>query len=236
VVVRERFATDHDDVLRAFLQAQIDATRYLHEEPLAAAKSVAEATGLPPEVVYLYNGRNGIATFDTTVKPALRDALAQDIPFLKSIGVLQQVDLGAFVDDSAIRAVVGSAYERDVTTTTNPAAVTGTDPTCNRDVSDPAQAGEVWPADSDTTQPAATPTCLLRAIKAAGKAPRAAYVPDATTGTRWFADKAVWVRDPAAAEQDRFKPFTTAEAAASYLAGHPGSTQLSYADALAGSA
>jgi NitT/TauT family transport system substrate-binding protein len=236
VVVRERFAAERGDVLRAFLRAQLDATTYLHRSPLKAAEIVAEATGLPAEVVYLYNGPNGVATFDTTVKPVLRDALAQDIPFLKSIGVLQRADLAAFVDDSVVREVYGASYDSDVAATTNRAALTGNDQACGRPVTDPALASELWPAGADATTPAATPTCLLRAIKAAGGKPRVAYVPDTVTGTRWFADKAVWVRDPAAPADERFKPFTTPTAAQTYVTGHAGATVVTYADAVAGSA
>jgi NitT/TauT family transport system substrate-binding protein len=235
VVVREKFATERADVVSAFLRAQGDATTYLHERPLAAATEVAQATGLPPEVVYLYNGPNGVATFDATLKPVLRDALAQDVPFLKSIGVLQGVDLGAFLDDHYLKEVYGGGYDRDVASTSNPAAITGTDPVCQRRVDDPAQASEVWPTGEDATHPAATPTCLLRAVKAADRPPRAGYVPDATTGTRWFADRSVWVRDPAAPDEERFKPFTTATGADAFVGGHPGSAVVSYSDAVAGS-
>ncbi|HKN51171.1 MAG TPA: ABC transporter substrate-binding protein, partial [Amycolatopsis sp.] len=58
----------------------------------------------------------------------------------------------------------------------------------------------------------------------AGQQIRAAYIPDAATGTRWFADKAVWVRDPGGA----LLPFTTEDAARA----HPG-TIVSYAEAIA---
>jgi NitT/TauT family transport system substrate-binding protein len=52
-------------------------------------------------------------------------------------------------------------------------------------------------------------------------------VPDAGTGTRWFADKSHWVRDG-----DTFRPFVTAAAADRYLDGHRGSTRISYAEAV----
>jgi NitT/TauT family transport system substrate-binding protein len=234
VVVREKYATEHGDVVKAFLRAQGDATSYLHKAPLAAAKLVADATGLPAEVVYLYNGANGVATFDPTIKAPLRDALAQDVPFLTSIGVLQKVDLGAFVDDHYLRGVYGGGYDADSAATANPAAISGTDPVCGRAVTDPARAGELWPAGADATQPAASPTCLLRAVRAAAKPPRAVYIPDTVTGTRWFADRSVWVRDPAAPADDRFKPFTTAAGATSYVDSHPGAVTVSYADAVAG--
>jgi NitT/TauT family transport system substrate-binding protein len=222
------------EVAEAFLKAQIDATDYLHKSPLEAAEVVAGATGLPAEVVYLYNGPDGIATFDPTVKTVLRDAFAEDVPFLTEIGVLQTVDLSAFVDDSLLRSVVGPAYDTAAAATTNPAAITGTDPVCGRAVTDPAQASELWPAGAEQTRPAATPTCLLRAVKAGG-APRAAYVPDTVTGTRWFADKSVWVRDPAAPADERFKPFTTSAGARAYARGHRGAVIVSYADAVGAS-
>lgn len=227
-VVREKYATAHRDVVKAFLQAQLDANRLLWSDPMRAAQIVAQATGLPPEVVYLYNGANGIATFDPTVKAPLRAALAQDVPFLKSIGVLQQIDLGAFVDDSYLREVYGAGYDTDAVGTANKAALGGTDPVCRTPVVDPALAGELWLGDR--TQAATDPTCLLRAVKAAqaaGQQVRAAYVPDAGTGTRWFADKSSWVRDGAA-----FRPFLSPGAAQRYVAAHAGSTIVTYAEAV----
>lgn len=227
-VVREKYAAGNRDVVKAFLQAQLDATQFLWEQPLKAAEVVAQATGLPPEVVYLYNGANGIATFDPTLKPQLRAALQQDVPFLKSIGVLQTIDLAAFVDDSFVREVYGAGYDTDVARTANKAALAGTDPVCKKPVADPALAGELWL--SGRTQPAANPTCLLRAVKAAqaaGEQIKAAYVPDAATGTRWFADKSAWVRDGAT-----FHPFVTAAAAQRYVTAHSGAAVVPYAEAV----
>ena len=227
VVVREQYAASNRDVVKAFLQAQIDATKFLWQDPLAAAKSVADATGLPPEVVYLYNGAGGQVSFDVQLKQALRDALAHDVPFLKSIGVLQTVDLQAFVDDTYLKEVYGASYDADFASTANRAAISGTDDVCGKEVTDPALASEYWPANAEKTKPSASPTCLLRAIRK--EKPRAAYVPDALTGTRWFADKSVWVEDPVG---ERYKPFTTPANANAYIAAHPGSRVVPYAEAL----
>jgi sulfonate transport system substrate-binding protein len=205
-VVREKYATDHPDVVKAFLQAQQDATDFLRHDPVQASEIVAEQTGLSAEVVYLYNGAHGIATFGLPIKPELRAALDQDVPFLKSIGVLQNIDLNAFVDDSLISQLAIDA------------AATG-----------PATA-ELWLTGENSTHPATNPTTLLRAVKAAeaaGKRIRAAYVPDAGTGTPWFADKSTWVRD-----NDHFLAFVTESAARTYLAAHPGSRVLSYEKAV----
>ncbi|MEW9552333.1 ABC transporter substrate-binding protein [Nonomuraea sp. NPDC050783] len=228
VVVRQAYAKEHPDVVDAFLKAQIDATRYLHEHPLAAARSVAEVTGLPPEVVYLYNGPGGISTFDVTLKPQLQAAHEHDVPFLKRIGDgFGGVDVPAFVNDSYLRRAYGPAYDKDVASTANPARITGTDPVCGRAVEDPATASELWLDGAATTQPAATPTCLLRQVAAAGSAVRAAYVPDTVTGTRWFADHAVWLKEGA-----DFLPFTTRDGAAAYRAGHPKAKPVTYEAAL----
>ncbi|MFJ9608896.1 ABC transporter substrate-binding protein [Kitasatospora sp. NPDC101176] len=220
VVVRQKYATTHPEVVQAFLTAQADATRYLNEQPLAAAGKVAAATGLAPEVVYLYNGPNGIATFATALRPELLDALRKDVPFLASVGVLKALDLDRFVDPRPL----ARAALPDVP----PARITGTDPVCGRPADDPKLAGEVWYRGEAATRPAADPGCLLRALKAGGGTVRAAYVPDAATGTRWFADKDHWVQDGS-----RLLPFTTEDGAAAYLGAHPGARPLSYDQALA---
>ncbi|MGW5052665.1 ABC transporter substrate-binding protein [Actinokineospora sp. NPDC004072] len=219
VVVRKPFAAEHPDLLAEFLRAQLDATEYLHANPLAAAEKVAAATGIAPEVVYLYNGPNGISTFDLDIKPQLRQALREDVPLLERIGDIAPVDVDAFIDDSALTAITGPPDDD----TTNPARITGQDRVCGVAVEDPATAGEVWLAGEGTTRPAATPTCLLKHVNAAGGTVRAAYVPDAETGTRWFAEHAVWVRDGA-----DFLPFTTADGARRHLAAHPGAQVLDY--------
>ncbi|WP_067664111.1 ABC transporter substrate-binding protein [Nocardia miyunensis] len=232
VVARRDYAKQHPEVLDAFLQAQLDATDFLHAKPVEAAESVAHDTGLPAEVVYLYNGPGG-TSFDTPLKPQLIQALKGDIPYLKSIGDFADLDVNGFVDDAPLRKAFGERgvdYAKAVANFADPAPITGTDPVRNRPVTDPALAGEIWLEGQESTQPAADPTSLLRAVKAAraqDRKVRAAYVPDAEVATRWFADKALWVRDG-----QTYLPFTTSAAVQRYLSGHPGSVQLSYDQAV----
>jgi NitT/TauT family transport system substrate-binding protein len=231
VVVRNQFAHGDQDVLEAFLKAQVDATDYLHQHPLEAAESVAQATGLPAEVVYLYNGRNGLSTFDPTLKQPLLSAFSRDVPFLKSIGVIKKpLDPGAFVDDKYIRQAVGSSYDTEAAATTNKAAITGEDQVCRRKVDDPATAGEVWVEGEQDTRPVADAGCLLRnvdAVEQQGKKIRAAYVPDALTGTRWFADRSVWLE-----YGGTLLPFATQDNADAWRSDHPGGKQLTWDQAL----
>ncbi|WP_107656279.1 ABC transporter substrate-binding protein [Nocardia suismassiliense] len=234
VVARRAYTAEHPEVLQAFLAAQLDATAFLRDKPFEAAKIVADGSGLPQEVVYLYNGPGG-THFDTTLKPSLIDAFKGDVRYLKSIGDFAELDIDGFVDSAPLRKAFAEDgfgdYDKSVASTTNPSQVSRTDPICGRAVTDSASAGEIWLDGAERPQPAADAGCLLRAVQAAkvqGKAIRAAYIPDAELGTRWFADKAIWVRDGAA-----FLPFTTPAAVQRYRQGHPGAVTVSYDQAVA---
>jgi NitT/TauT family transport system substrate-binding protein len=234
VVVRRDYASQHPEVLDAFLQAQLDATDFLNQNPLESARLVAEGSGLPQEVVYLYNGPGG-TSFDTTLKPSLIEAFKGDVPYLKSIGDFADLDIDEFVDDTAIRkafAQRGQDYGAALNSNANPSEINGQDPVCNVAVTDPKLASELWVKGADVTQPAANPGCLLRAVREAnarGDEVRAAYVPDTEFGTRWFADKSVWVQDGR-----NYLPFGTPAGAQRYIAGHSGATVVDYQQALAG--
>ncbi|WP_432476770.1 ABC transporter substrate-binding protein [Nocardioides sp. GXQ0305] len=231
-VVRDDYTAENQDVVTAFLTAQQRATEWLHDHPVEAAEIVAEETGLPVEVVYLYNGRGGVSTFDTTLKEQQVAALEQDVPFLESIGVLEDpVDVREFIDDSLVRQVWGDDYDAAARDTANPAAITGRDRVCDRPVKEPETAGEVWVQGEDEPRPVADPTCLLRNVAAAeeaGATVRASYVPDAITGTRWFADRMIWVQDG-----EGLLPFATRESADEYLDRSGGAAEVSWEEARA---
>ncbi|MET7738146.1 ABC transporter substrate-binding protein [Streptomyces sp. NPDC005402] len=235
VVSRRSYADAHPEVMRAFLESVRDTADYLNQHPLAAAEQVAKITGIEPEVVYLYNGPNGLVTFDPTIKPQLVDALAADLPFLKDLGSVKDLDLNKFVNDSYLRKIYGSSYDTARKKTTSANTLTGQDPVCHKPVANPATASEVWFSGAQSTAVAATPTCLLRQIAAHHGSVRAAYVPDATNGTRMFTFAATWVLDPAAPADSRLLPFELTADADSYLAGHSGARELSYEAALAAS-
>ncbi len=209
VTVRDAFADQRPAVVKAFLTAQREATRYLQDHPVDAAQRVARSTGLPPEVVYLYNGAGGIATFDPTLKPALVAALKKDVAVLRAAKLTGPVDVDAFVDDQYVKQSYGSGYAKALRSTAHPSA------------------HEVWLRGEDRTHSFATPAALLRFAAAHPGRVRAAYVADAATGTRWFANRSVWVRDG-----ERLLPFATAATARHWVDGHPGARTLAYADAL----
>lgn len=234
IVARESFGTAHPEVMQAFLQSVKDTSDYIDHEPLAAAETVSRLTGIEAEVVYLYNGPNGLVTFDPTIKQPLVDALAADLPFLKQVGSAGDLDVAKFVDETALRAVYGAGYDAARASTAPADVLAGTDPVCGMPVGDPRTASEVWFDGAARTQVAATPTCAMRAVEESnGKKVRAVYVPDTPTGTRMFASAATWVLDPAAPPTATLLPFATEAEAAAYLAAHPGTRQLDYAAARA---
>lgn len=236
VTLREQYADEQPEVVDAFLTAQIRATEYLYDDPMAAAQIVSDVTGLAVEVVYLFNGPNGIVTFDPTIKEPLVDALDVALPFLADLGSLTEIDIDTFVDDSYLQGVWDGDYEAAASSVTNPAAISGTDDVCGVEIDDAATASEAWFEGDDETVPAATPTCMLRLIAGSDGELRVAYVPDAGTGTRMFAATAAWVDDPEGDDMNRFLPFATIAGAEDYAADHPGAVVTDFETVLAAAA
>jgi NitT/TauT family transport system substrate-binding protein len=228
VVVRKQFAEAHPEVMTAFMEAVKATTDSIVADPLQAAQRVSALTGIEPEVVYLYNGPNGLVSFDMTLKREFGAAFAKVKDFLVKRGsVTADFDVADFVNDGYLRDLFGPDYERRRADVTNPSALRGTDDLCRLPVGDPAQASEVWMSGADDTEVAATPTCLLRRVATTAEV-RAAYVPDTATGIRLFADHAVWLDDPGAPPMQRYKPFATEAGADAYRARHPEATTIGY--------
>lgn len=235
VIGRKAFSDAHPEVTEAFLASVVETSDYIHAKPMDAAERVAKATGIEAEVVYLFNGPNGVVTFDPTIKPRLVDALKADLPFLKSLNALGDFAVDQFVNDSYLRKAYGPGYADDVGGFANKTRLVGRDTTCNTDVSDVMTASEAWFQGQATTQVAATPTCLVRMVRAAdptGGKLRVGYVPDARTGTRLFAKTATWVNDPAAPATARLLPFATVDGAEGYRTAHPGAKVSNFDGAL----
>ncbi|MBU9766585.1 ABC transporter substrate-binding protein [Mycobacterium sp. TNTM28] len=232
VVVRKQFAHGHPAVMAAFLRAMKATTDAVVADPLAAAQRVGELTGIEPEVIYLYNGPNGLVSFDITLKEQFRTAFASVKRYLVGRGsVTKDFDVTGFVNDGYLRQLFGGDYDWRSASVANPMTLTGFDEVCELPVNDPAQASEIWPSGAETTEVAATPTCLLRRVAEIPEL-RAAYVPDTMTGLRIFADHAVWLEDPSAQPTQRYKPFATKAGADTYRADHPQARPVAYSAAV----
>jgi len=232
VVVRRQFADQRPEVMSAFMRAMRSTTDAIVADPLGSAQRIGELTGIEPEVIYLYNGPNGLVSFDMTLKQQFLGAFAAVKDYLVGRGsVTADFDVPGFINDAYLRDLFGDEYPARSASVANPMKLSGFDEICALPVDDPAQASELWAAGADTTDVTATPSCLLRRVAATPEV-RAAYVPDTTTGLRIFADHAVWLQDPSAPPTQRFKPFATPAGAESYRAQHPDAVVVSYTAAV----
>jgi NitT/TauT family transport system substrate-binding protein len=230
VVARRQFASAHPEVMAAFLRAMKSTTDEIVAHPLKAALRVSALTGIEPEVIYLYNGPNGLVSFDMTLKDQVLAAFKPIKTYLVGRGaVAKDFDVPGFINDGYLRQLFGADYAQRQSSLANPMALKGFDDVCGLPVNDPAQASELWVSGTGT-EVAATPSCLLRRLSATPQL-RAAYVPDTLTGLRIFADHAVWLQDPDAPPTQRYKPFATNAGADTYRTNHPQAVAIGYAAA-----
>ncbi|MDR3531361.1 MAG: ABC transporter substrate-binding protein, partial [Rhodopila sp.] len=200
IVVRSDFADQYPEIVTAYLRAVIAANAWLHADPVAAAEKIEQWTGTAKEVVYIFLGPGGGMTLDPTLKPKLMEAAQLDVGVLHQMSRLDSFDVGKWVDDRYIRAAykeAGLDYDAALASTAN-YQVSGTDSFCNRPVSDPRQAGEIW-VTGQGVRASSSVACTLAAwdaLKKAGTAAPVAYVADAGSGLKLFADKAFYVVAP----------------------------------------
>jgi NitT/TauT family transport system substrate-binding protein len=197
IVVRSDFADKYPEVVTAYLRALIAANAWVRANPVEAAEKIEQWTGTAKEVVYIFLGPGGGMTLDPTLKPALMKAAQLDVGVLHSMGRLDSFDISKWEDDTYIRAAFkqdGLDYAKTLASTSN-YQVSGTDTFCNHKIDDPSKAGEIW-VTGEGIRPGSSVACTLAAwaaLKKAGTAAPVAYVADAGSGLKLFADKAFYV-------------------------------------------
>ncbi|KRW25767.1 nitrate ABC transporter substrate-binding protein [Acinetobacter baumannii] len=98
------YAQQHPEVIKAYLQATIEANRLIQEQPEKYSELIAEKTGIPAEVVYLFHGPLGLQTRDLTWKSEYRKATQIAIDTLKVLGKNDgTLDVNKFIDDQYIK-------------------------------------------------------------------------------------------------------------------------------------
>jgi NitT/TauT family transport system substrate-binding protein len=232
VVVRTDFAEKYPEVVVAYLKAVIAANAWLRADPKRAAEKLQEWTGINKEVVYIFLGPSGNMTTAPTIKPALIEAAAADVKVLQTLGRMKEFDPQKWVDDSYLRrayAELKMDYEAELNSVRN-YEITGEDKFCNKPITDPHKAGEVW-VDGGGIEPFSSAACTLGAyadMKAKGKKIDVAYVFDTTRGIKLFADQAFYA---AAADKSEIAPFLLKKDAEAYAAKIHGKV-LGFDDAL----
>ena len=232
VVVRTDFAEKYPEVVVAYIKAIIAANAWVRADPKLAAEKIQEWTGISKEVVYIFLGPGGNMTTDPTIKPALIDAAAADVKVLQNLGRMKEFDPQKWVDDSYVRkafAELHMDYDAQLKETSN-YEVKGDDTFCNKPVTEPRKAGEIW-VEGESIAPYSSAACTLgayAALKAKGKKIDVAYVFDTTRGIKLFADQAFFA---VAANKDQTAPFLLKKDAEAYAA-KVGGKVTSFDDAL----
>lgn len=231
VVVRTDFAKKYPEIVEAYLDAVLDANAWIKADPKRAAEKIAEWTGTDKEVVYIFLGPGGIMTLDPTLKPQLLDAAREDVKVLQKLGRIKDFDIGAWSNDSYLRAVYkgrGLDYDRQLADTKN-YEVSGQDDFCNKPVTEPRKAGEIWIKDGPI-KPYSSAICTLGAyndLKAKGKVIDVAYLFDHARGIKLFAREAFY----AVTGKADITPFLLKQDAESF-AKKAGGKVMSFDDAL----
>ena len=196
VVVRTDFAEKYPEVVVAYIKAIVAANEWFRADPKLASEKIQEWTGINKEVVYIFLGPGGNMTTDPTIKPILIDAAAEDVKVLQNLGRMKEFDVTKWVDDRYIRQAFAELkldYDAQLKSMAN-YEVKGEDKFCNKPITEPRKAGELW-VDGEPIMPLSSAACTLGAYastKAKGKKINMAYVFDTARGIKLFADQAYY--------------------------------------------
>jgi NitT/TauT family transport system substrate-binding protein len=232
VVVRTDFAEKYPEVVVAYIKALVAANEWFRADPKLASEKIQEWTGINKEVVYIFLGPGGNMTTNPTIKPILIDAAAQDVKVLQNLGRMKEFDVTKWVDDSYIRKAFAELkldYEAELKSMAN-YEVKGEDKFCNKPITEPHKAGEVW-VDGEGIAPFSSAACTLgaySALKAKGKKINMAYVFDTARGIKLFADQAYYALG---SDRSAIAPFLLKKDAEEYATKNGGKV-LSFEDAL----
>lgn len=212
VVARGAFADQYPELVVAFLEAVIEADRWITAHPEAAAELVQKVAGVDAPVVYMFHGPEGVQTRELAIRPEVRKSLAVAYDTLKLLKrVDTPLDLDKWIDDRFVRrAAEKSGYDYDAHLK-GPALVSK--PSADR-------VAEIWLEGEDQVRGFRSVAEALRALaawEASGRKARVVLVKDGETNIKLLADKVSYVT----AGSDT-KAFLTRAAAVRWAGSHKG--------------
>jgi NitT/TauT family transport system substrate-binding protein len=197
VVIRKDFGEKYPEIVVAYIEAMMEANDWLRKNPKVAAEKVEEWTKIDKEVVYMFLGPGGVHTLDPTIKPQWIEALKVDYGVLRSLNMIKDLNIDAWVNDTYVRRAfkdLGLDYNKQLASLSG-YAVSGTDPICNVAVTKPLEAGQIWIEGGGDIVAFSSPACTLTGVKkytAEGKKLSAVYLVDRALGIKVFADAAFY--------------------------------------------
>ncbi|MGH8719023.1 MAG: ABC transporter substrate-binding protein [Burkholderiales bacterium] len=220
-VVRKDYAEKYPEVVVAFIKAIVEAGKWVEENPVRAAESLEQWTGIEKEVQYLYFSRGGHLTLDPTIKPKWVSTLKYDHEVLTKWKKAPALDVEKWIDDKYIRQAykeLSIDYEKQKTVEVDPRVkVKSLSP------------AEIWHSRNGLVAYSSVVE-MFKAVKEAEAGHQkinSTYVYDQTTGLKIFGEVAYFSQD-ASGTLTAFMRKTDADAYAAKTKGKV----VTYADAL----
>ena len=111
VLANKQYAEKHPEVIQAYLKATIEADQLVQKEPEKYSEIIAEKTGIPAEVVYLFHGPLGLQTRDLTWKPEFKQATQVAVDTLQFLGKNDgKIDVNTFIEDKYIKDAFAASH------------------------------------------------------------------------------------------------------------------------------
>ncbi len=222
IVVREDFATEHPELVVAYLKAKLEANDIFRERPEEISSKIEEWSGIDREVVYMFLGNSGLQPLDPTIRPVHIEALESSIATLKSLGKVEDSinpeDVSEWVDESYLReamSALGKDYDA-VIAEAESYQIQGDDALTSEPISDPKMAAQLWIQGEDTVTNFASinnMVDMLSNLIDEGKAADVLFVHDRNNGWKLFAENSYYVKN-----EEEISAFLLKDAAEEYAA------------------
>lgn len=189
-VVLKSFAEEYPEIVKAYVNATLEAQDWINKDPLTAAIKVSEWTGIEEEVLYLYFSEGGISTFESSIKPQWVESLKASHALLVKERDVPPLDFDKWVVDSYVVEAInarGEDYGKIVASVVDTA------------VDNVGRPNEIWhPRDGISTYASLEDFfTALAEIRGTGFSPKATYVYDKNSGLKLFGNRAFYVKGDA---------------------------------------
>lgn len=185
VVVRKAFAEKYPEIVVAYLEALIEAGKWVQHDPQYASKIMSKWTMIPKEVLYLYFSKGGYLTPDPTFKTQFIKTLGYDHEVLMKYAHMPPLDFKTWVAPEYLKAAykkLGLNYETQLASLYKPTENIG-------------MPDEIWINGEPIKQFHSVKAMLTayKQLKAQHKVIDATYVYDQKSGLKIFGKEAFYV-------------------------------------------
>lgn len=210
VVVRKDFAEKYPEIVVGYLEALIEAGKWVEKDPQHAAIMMAKWTMIPKEVLYLYFSKGGYLTPDPTFKPKFIKTLGYDHKILMKYAKMPPLNFKTWVAPNYLKeayAKLGMDYNAQLKKLYKPSQNIGLP-------------NEIW-AEGKPITSYKTVKGMLKSydsLKVKGAKIDATYVYDQKTGLKLFGKDAFYV----VPKSGPIKTFMLKDVADKYASAHKG--------------